>query len=154
MHIDILFSKNYFRMQQSSVHHPIIFITPAKCVIVSLMCGLYIDCYLANTWLVNSKKMWYGKQKHLRCKKVMWQSKTVTKRGDMRVWPRLIMRLWWKGKANRKQYICNQQIYRVQQLDSQISSHQLEELHMQTKQLRGYPLSSRYKSEELRYSSS
>jgi len=31
-----------------------------------------------------------------------------------------------------------------------MSSYQLEELHMQTKQLRGKPLSSRYKSEELR----
>jgi len=29
-----------------------------------------------------------GKQKHLRCKKVAWPRKTVTKRGDMRVWPR------------------------------------------------------------------
>jgi len=30
----------------------------------------------------------YGKQKHLRCKKVAWPRKTATKRGDMRVWPR------------------------------------------------------------------
>ena len=39
------------------------------------MGGLYVDCSLANTWLVNSKKIWYGKQKHLRCKKVACQEK-------------------------------------------------------------------------------
>ena len=30
----------------------------------------------------------YGKQKQHRCKKVAWPSKTVTKRTDMRLWPR------------------------------------------------------------------
>jgi len=35
-----------------------------------------------------------GKQKHLGCKNVVWPRKTaVTKRSDMRVWPRLTMHL-------------------------------------------------------------
>ena len=34
-----------------------------------------------------------GKQKHLGCKKVVWQRKTATKRNDMRVLPRLTMYL-------------------------------------------------------------
>jgi len=62
-----------------------------------IMAGLDVDCYLANTWLVNSKKMWYGKQKHLRCKKVVLPRKTATKRSDMRVWSRLTMQLRQKG---------------------------------------------------------
>jgi len=42
---------------------------------------------------------------------MVWPRKIVTKRGDMRVWPRLTMHLRWKGKANQKQYMCNQQTY-------------------------------------------
>jgi len=73
-----------------------------------IMSDLYVDCYLGNTWLVNSKKMWYGKQNTLGAKTVAWPRKTMNKRGDMRVWPRT-----WdeKGKSNQKPYIYNQQIY-------------------------------------------
>jgi len=44
-----------------------------------------VEC--ANRKTVLNEKL-YGKQKHLRCKKVAWPRKTATKRGDMRVWPR------------------------------------------------------------------
>jgi len=47
----------------------------------------------------------------LGAKTVAWPRKTATKRNDMKVWPRLIMHLRLKAKANQKPYICNQQIY-------------------------------------------
>jgi len=49
----------------------------------------------------------YGKQKHLRSKKVVWPRKIVIKRSDMKVQPRLTMKRY---KADQKQYIDYQQI--------------------------------------------
>jgi len=89
--VKLKFFKCYFEFN-SSIYFLSIFLA-----IQYIMGGLDVDCYLANTWLVNSKKIWYGKQKHLRYKKVVWPRKTVTKRSDMRVWPRLTMHLRWKG---------------------------------------------------------
>jgi len=56
-----------------------------------------------------------------------WRGKEKpTKRSDMRVWPKLIMHLRWKGKVNQKQYIRMQSTNTCRVL-SQISSHQLDQ---------------------------
>jgi len=54
----------------------------------------------------------YGKQKHLRCKKVAWPRKTVTKRDDMSQSVAKINNApeMKRYKADQKQYIHNQQI--------------------------------------------
>jgi len=57
----------------------------------------------------------------------------------MRVWPRLTMHQRWKGKANQKQYICNQIYVGYYSWIVKWVYIKLRD-YMQTKQLRGFKI--------------
>ena len=83
--------------------------------------------------------MLLGKQKHLRCKKWCGQEKQWLKGMIWECGQDKIMHLRWKGKANQKQYKCNQQIYvgYYSWIAKSVHINLIEELHIQIKQLRG-----------------